>query len=114
MKSQAGAVKPWVGAIRAPEHPPIVNSEAPNVALDLAHVYGYSAGCIDAKGSLKGINNLFYTQDGNVVYPAAALGVKLSTSSQKQSYFRGHDDDILCLAISHDRYCTGFISLTAS
>ena len=65
-------------------------------------------------------NNLYYNIEGDIVYPAAALGVKLqpsrssthtqmksndssSTSTPTQTYFKGHNDDIMCLAISNCR-----------
>lgn len=123
---EAGAVKPWLGAIRAPKNPPPMSSAAPNATLDLQWVHGYtsaSAGARNAKIS----NNLFYNANSHPVYPAAAVGVLLHTPNSaaggkrssggggnskedsasrshfKQSFFQGHDDDILCLAISKDR-----------
>jgi hypothetical protein len=75
-------------------------------------------------------SNLFYChENSSIVFHAAALGIKLDKPAlsnvsslkskrtneksrlfpgqfkdYKQSYFREHDDDILCLAISSDRF----------
>eukprot|EP01038_Epipyxis_sp_PR26KG_P010144 gene10144-13646_t len=123
---EAGAVKPWLGAIRAPSNPPPINPAAPSARLELQWIHGYtsaSAGANNAKIS----SNLYYSVDGKVVYPAAAMGILLSaTRGQKeddhnmsanedvtpgtinkeqfkQQYYRGHDDDILCLTVSQER-----------
>jgi WD40 repeat protein len=113
---EAGAVKPWLGAIRAPKVPPPVNASAPNAQLDLQWVHGYTSASAGAKNT-KISSNLFYNANNCPVYPAAALAVQLTTgdaksrtegeqdvrAGYKQSYFVGHDDDVLCLAISKDR-----------
>lgn len=117
---EAGAVKPWLGAIRAPKNPPPVSAAAPNAHLDLQWVHGYTSASAGAKNT-KISSNLFYNANKFPVYPAAAVGVLLNTSEGasgkggagkedsssrshfKQNYFLGHDDDILCLAISKDR-----------
>ena len=126
---ESGCVKPWLGAIRAPKNPPAVSAQAPNAQLDLQWVHGYTSASAGAKNT-KISSNLYYNTERCPVYPAAALGVLLnrgggsggghggdkgrsgggsnkddipSKSHMKQSYFVGHDDDILCLAISKDR-----------
>ena len=50
---QALAVKPWIGAIRAPTNPPPVLDSDPNVDLELEYVYGYR--CFDTR------QNVYYT-----------------------------------------------------
>ena len=77
----------------------------------------FSVGTAGGRGGqgVRVSNNLYYNNEGDIVYPAAALGVKLqpirsSTHSQMksndlssvptQTYFKGHNDDIMCLAIS--------------
>ncbi len=118
---EAGAVKPWLGAVRAPKNPPPVSPAAPNAHLELQWVNGYTSASAGAKNT-KISSNLFYNVNNCPVYPAAAVAVQLhcgeggekgsrsggkdeavSRAAFKQSFFQGHDDDILCLAISKDR-----------
>jgi hypothetical protein len=117
---EAGAVKPWLGAIRAPKVPPPINPSAPNATLELQWVHGYTSASAGARNT-KISSNLFYNVNNNPVYPAAALAVQLIPASGggkggrnddksdpdkaqfKQTFCMGHDDDILCLAISKDR-----------
>lgn len=101
------AVKPWRGAIRAPEHPPAINPSQPSTELALQWVHGYTSGSAGSDNS-RISSNLHYNIDNNIVYPAAALGICLNHDSSgsgnsTQTYFTGHDDDVLCLAISPDR-----------
>jgi microtubule-associated protein-like 6 len=100
---ESGCVKPWLGAVRAPKNPPPVTSNAPAVCLDLKWVHGYTSAAAGA-GNTRVSNNLFYNPDGAAVFPAAALGVVMSRATDSgaltQRYFRGHNDDILCLAAS--------------
>ncbi|KAL0245020.1 hypothetical protein GEMRC1_009100 [Eukaryota sp. GEM-RC1] len=44
-----------------------------------------------------------FVSDDMLVYPAAGVGVVLSISSNFQSFFRGHNNDISALAVSKDR-----------
>ena len=118
---EAGAVKPWLGAVRAPKNPPPVSPAAPNAHLELQWVNGYTSASAGAKNT-KISSNLFYNASNCPVYPAAAVAAQLhcgegsekggrsagkdeavSRAAFKQSFFQGHDDDILCLAISKDR-----------
>ncbi len=101
---ESGAVKPWLGTIRTPKNAPVIDSSAPAVKVTLDWVHGYTSGiCCNTRIS----QNLYYAYDGNIVFPAAALGVKFIKSDQsgksQQNFFRGHTDDVLCLAISADR-----------
>jgi WD40 repeat protein len=98
------AVKPWKGAIRAPDNPPPINSSIPSATLQINWVHGYTSGAAGASDS-RVSSNLFYNATGDIVYPAAALGVCLHPDAENpleksQKYFHAHDDDILCLAIS--------------
>lgn len=104
------AVKPWLGAIRPPKFPPPINKSPPNIQLRLDWVYGYTcAAAVTSAGTVpktKISNNVFYNASGDIIYPAASIGIRSSLASdgsQQQAYYQGHDDDILCLAISHDR-----------
>lgn len=69
------AVKPWLGSIKAPTRADGENelsqasslSRAPKTELQLEWVYGYAGHTYP--------NTLFYSASGDVVYPAAAVGV---------------------------------------
>jgi len=66
------AVKPWLGAIRAPSDfngVPENQDEKPDVDISLEYVYGYRV-----KDSR---NNLFFV-NGRLYYYAAALGIQLN------------------------------------
>lgn len=90
------AVKPWLGAIKATTPVDKTNDPgAPPKKLALEWVYGYQAQ--QSRGSLR------YNAQGDSVYPAAGLGVIYNTKERKQTFFTGHDDDVICLAISPDR-----------
>jgi WD40 repeat protein len=111
---EAGAVKPWLGAIRPPANPPTLSALAPTTALELSYVHGYTSA--NSGDGYRVSSNLFYNADGDIVYPAASLGVKLSVTKNSssgvvteraQQYFTGHDDDVLCLNISLDRRFVG-------
>ncbi|OMJ95047.1 hypothetical protein SteCoe_1580 [Stentor coeruleus] len=101
---QIMAVKPWLGAIKAPTNPPSILNSPPSINLELEYVYGYRV--FDSR------QNLFYTSDPNrVVYMTAALGVVLDKNSNTQRFFgaglvttaKGHSDDITALAITRNR-----------
>ena len=97
------AVKPWVGAIKAPSTVPIILATAPECDLELEWVHGYAA--------QSSRNNLRYTRKPDtpeqIVYHAAALGVVLNpkekgsrgASNFEQKFHEEHTDDIVCLAV---------------
>ena len=114
---ESGAVKPWLGAVRTPKVAPVIDSSEPAVSVKLEWVHGYTSG---SSCNTRISKNLWYASDGNPVYPAAALGVKLIKDDQggqkRQMFFRGHNDDVLCLAVSADRrfVATGQVANTTS
>lgn len=58
--------------------------------------------------------NLHYTQEGDIVYHIAAIGIVLSKNSGVQKHYLQHSDDILCLALfraSKDLVATGQVLL---
>ena len=71
------AVKPWMGAMKAPTDfvPPKGPNKAPGANLELEYCYGYRAK--DCR------NNLRYLKDGKIVYHAAALGIVLDPKTNK-------------------------------
>ena len=88
------AVKPWIGAIVEPSRPPTINPAVPSEELHLQWVHGYRA--------QDSTNNLRYTAKGEIVYPAAALGVLFNSKKWSQRYMFAHTDDVIALAIHPD------------
>ncbi|KAK3235754.1 hypothetical protein CYMTET_54067 [Cymbomonas tetramitiformis] len=87
------AKQPCNGAIFSPsgwETKPNA-TKAPDHKLTLEYIYGYRSW--DCR------QNLHYTAGNQVIYPAAACGVVLDPETQKQKFFQGHTDDILCMAL---------------
>lgn len=109
------AVKPWLGAIRAPKCPPPISDQGPDIGVSLKWIHGYTSMAVGPSNT-RVSNNLFYGHENSIVYPAAALGVTYYPSTVKQRYMIGHDDDIMCLTISQDRrfIATGQIASKAS
>jgi WD40 repeat protein len=68
---ESGAVKPWLGAIRAPKNPPAINASAPSISLTLRWVHGFSCSQPSQR------NDLFYNAAQQLIYPVAALSVLL-------------------------------------
>ena len=44
-------------------------------------------------------NNLFYLQNGEIVYHVAAAGIVYNKEKHQQRFYKEHTDDILCLCI---------------
>jgi WD40 repeat protein len=87
-----------------PSNPPKLNSNAPKANYKPNYVYGYRG--YDSR------QNLFFNKEGKLVYPLAALGIIMDPKTNTQTFFGGqplgktsnqHDDNIICLAVSHDR-----------
>lgn len=86
-------MKPWISAIKEPNgyiKPPLNQAIAPLVNLELVHVHGYRSN--DCR------NNVKYLKSGQIVYHAAALGIVLDPTTNKQRFFNLHNEDITCLA----------------
>jgi hypothetical protein len=85
------AVKPWVGAIKAPSnvsrratHGP---TKAPSARLDLVHVHGYQGQTVRG--------NVRYDHKGDVLYHAAALGISQNPRTHEQRFAFHNTDDII-------------------
>ncbi len=110
---ESGSVRPWLGAMRIPTNPPPINPAAPAISVSLGWVHGYTSGFAGGASNVRVSNNLFYnneTSQSSIIFPAAAIGIKMQCDGSdgpntynKQTYFHGHNDDILCLAISPNR-----------
>ena len=72
------------------------SAKLPDAELILEHVHGYAHDAL--------ANNLFYTSRRNVIcYYAAGVGVVHDVDRNAQTFFRGHDDDVSCMAINKTR-----------
>jgi len=104
------AVKPWLGAIKEPVPKPKVDASKPKAEYEIDWVYGYR--------SEEARMNLFFNDQGEAVYPTAALGVIYDFTGLKQKYFGGgatsygsgktkkekaHTDDVTALCVNSDR-----------
>jgi hypothetical protein len=81
---------------------------APDDSVHLEFVHGYRG--FDCR------NNLFYTQNGEIVYHVAAVGIVYNREKNTQRFYTEHTDDILALAIHpiKDYIATGQVSVAAS
>ena len=94
------AVKPYLGAIKAPTRPITDNPMQPEINLSIDWVFGHNA-----RGGVK------YNANGGVCYSAAALGIQLrklagkeeDSKKMEQKFCRGHDDDVKSFAMSADK-----------
>jgi len=77
----AGAVKPWKGAVKEPEDHLPVDKSQPDETYTLDYVYGYR--CADSR------QNAYYNPDGNIVYMTASLGIILDKANNTQTFFGG-------------------------
>ncbi|KAL0217034.1 hypothetical protein RCL1_007517 [Eukaryota sp. TZLM3-RCL] len=95
-----GALKPFVGAVNGSTPHKFRDITAfpntrPDANLYLDYVFGIST---------QGLRNHVTMLDSDTfIYPAANLAVVYTISSNFQSYFRGHDNDVTCLALSPDK-----------
>eukprot|EP00455_Lapot_gusevi_P019716 TRINITY_DN2101_c0_g2_i10.p1 TRINITY_DN2101_c0_g2~~TRINITY_DN2101_c0_g2_i10.p1 ORF type:complete len:709 (-),score=303.98 TRINITY_DN2101_c0_g2_i10:148-2274(-) len=84
------AVRPWEGAIVAPDAPPPANPAEPDANLSIEWVYGYR--CQGVR------NNIGVDTRGRIIYPSAAVVIAYDPVNHTQSHFCSHTDDVLCLA----------------
>ena len=82
----------WTGALASR------SAQKPVPGLRLEFLYGYA-------GKDSTDNNLFFNDAGKVVYYTAAVGIVYDPSSHSQAFFKGHNDDIRCIAMHPQRRC---------
>lgn len=78
----------------------------PVAQLDISYVHGYR--CHDVR------NNIRYTNNDQLVYHTAALGIVLNTTvpgQYQQRYFNEHNDDISCIDICDNLVVTGQVGM---
>ena len=89
------AIKPWLtnrkNCVPSNYKKSKLDGALPNAKLELEFVHGYR--CHDTR------NNLRYTQDNNIVYHTAAVGIVYDKESNSQIIFNEHFDDITSFAI---------------
>jgi microtubule-associated protein-like 6 len=87
------AVKPWEGAVKPPSSytKPKDQDKAPRISLTLEHCHGYRAR--DKR------NNIFYVNNDDLCYYAAAVGIVHDVRSNTQRFFIRHRDDILSMSV---------------
>ncbi|KAG5192222.1 WD40-repeat-containing domain protein, partial [Tribonema minus] len=96
------ATRPWIAAIKAPSALMPEVSHAPAVGVELEWVHGFS--CQGTR------NSVHYTVAGDIVYPAATLGVLLGTNSPScsQRFLKGHTGKSLyCFSADKQYIATG-------
>ena len=89
--------KPWLLSLHAPtdwKHDP-EKDKAPNFKLELEYIYGYRTRNVR--------NTLHWCDDKTAVYFAASKGIVHNFTSNTQSFFHGHTDDVTSLAICKSR-----------
>jgi len=91
---QAGAIKPWKGAVREPSNwvEPEDIGDVPDASLELKFVYGYRGW--DCRNNISFADSRF-----EIVYHVAGVGVVFNSKENKQLHNTEHDDDILCLDV---------------
>jgi WD40 repeat protein len=96
----------FMGSLVDPSDPQPHDPLAPQLTLELEHVYGYS--CQET-----GRDNLFYggsVSGTRIIYPAGKVGVVYKKDGNSQQFYFGHDDDITCMDVDmpSGRFaCTG-------
>ncbi|KAJ9454396.1 77 kDa echinoderm microtubule-associated protein [Diplonema papillatum] len=85
--------KPWLLEMIPPTNPPSepasIRDQAPTVKPVLEYVYGYRTRCAR--------NTLATVSDREVVYCAAGVGIVHDRATNKQRFFTGHTDEVLCV-----------------
>ena len=98
------SIKPWKGAIFAPDEAPEFNPEEPEENLEIEWIYGYTSHirrCI-------GIND-----NNNLVYSSASLSIIYDIENHTQLYSKGNNDDISSFAqnpINKNIFATGQVA----
>lgn len=89
-------------AIFAVDPPPPSVEPSPAAGAGASTGGGAGAGAGGAGGGSARLPSAFIDQSA-LVYTAAALGVVHDLSTNRQSFFSGHTDDVTCLTLSHCR-----------
>jgi len=91
-------VKPWFKAMVPPSSLEMENVEKPALEVELDYIHGFRID--DVRDTLR------YNGQGEILYPAAAVGVIYRPSDHSQQHHFGHKNDIISLAVSScGRFC---------
>ena len=96
---QFAGIKPWFKSMVPPSTLEMENVARPDYNVDLNYVHGLRIQ--DCRNVLK------YNAQGEILYPAASVGVIYRPSDHSQQFCIGHKNDIVCLAVSA---CGRFVS----
>ena len=93
--TQFGASKPFLGEVKASTPKDFIpakdSSEAPKEGLKLKYIHGYRG--FDTKDNVK------FTSTGNIIFHSAAADIVMNVNDNTQTFFTGHDEDIVSLSI---------------
>jgi len=81
----------WEDKLDPPTEMPILIHETPTSTLSLEWIHGYQA------QNLR--NNLMYTSEGDLVWPAASVAVVQNVTEHKQRFYMDCKDKIVCMAM---------------
>jgi microtubule-associated protein-like 6 len=85
-------VRPWTGTILPPTDPDTPNFSAPQAMMQLKWIHGYRSQDVR--------QNLYYTKDGDIVYPASSFGVVYNSGKHTQKYVEGRDGSVcVCVCV---------------
>ena len=94
-ESKTQVQRGFIGNVVDPSDPQPHDPMAPQVSLELEHIYGASM-------QEHGRDNVFYggsVSGTNIVYTAGKYGVVYTKDGNKQTFFTEHDDDITCMDV---------------
>ncbi|KAK3257826.1 hypothetical protein CYMTET_33099, partial [Cymbomonas tetramitiformis] len=77
------------------------SAELPDAELNLEFVYGHGM-CASSAPAASALHVLM-NEASELVYIAAALAVVYNPWRHEQRFFRGHDDDVKCLAVEKEQ-----------
>lgn len=92
--SEPASIRPWHGTLEhtVPTNPPPIDSSLPDEsALQLEWIHGYHA--------MGTRNAAQYTVFGDIVFPAACVGVVMSAERHEQRFIMAHAGGIGCLSM---------------
>jgi echinoderm microtubule-associated protein-like 6 len=87
------AIRPWLHTIEStvPSQPPPIEDSSPDSRLQVEWVYGFNAQHMR--------NNVRYTAQGHIAYPAAGITVVYDKVEKLQRFNVDHTDTILAMAV---------------
>ena len=88
--------RPWLSSIVEPTiKAPLSTSSPPSRRLELVHIHGYQ--------SKSNNNDLVYNCQGEIIFASSSICIIYDRDNHSQRYFRKHNAQISCFAISPSR-----------